>query len=129
MKLTMKKNLRNTMIKKYIENLLESRTVTHLYHLSTSSYAKHIALEEYYTEIVNLIDEIVETYQGKYGIMKLELTTDFKNDINSVEYFEYLAQFVETIRSELPQDNFLQHQYDDVETLIYKTLYKLKYIS
>lgn len=117
------------MIDKYTTRLLESRTVTHLYHLSTSSYAKHVALEEYYTEIVNLIDEIVETYQGKYGIMKLELTSNFKNDISSIEYFESLAQFTEYIRSELPQDNFLQHQYDDVETLIYKTLYKLKYLT
>jgi hypothetical protein len=53
----------------YIGLLLQSRTQTHIFHLQTKSYAKHVALQSYYEDIVDLIDDIVEAYQSSYDII------------------------------------------------------------
>ena len=53
-----------------ISKLFHSRTQSHVFHLQTNSHSEHKALEGYYDEIVDLIDGITESYQGKYGIIK-----------------------------------------------------------
>ena len=50
--------------------LLHSRTQSHTLHLQTKSYAEHIALNGYYDDISSLIDGLIESYQGKYTILK-----------------------------------------------------------
>ena len=50
----------------YVGTLMQSRNQAHIFHLQTSSYSQHIALQEYYEGIVDLIDSLVEAYQGKY---------------------------------------------------------------
>ena len=56
-----------------IATLLHSRSQAHIFHWQTksqSSFAEHMALGTYYDEIVGLIDGIVESYQGKYDVIK-----------------------------------------------------------
>ncbi len=59
----------NALMGQFVSTLLASRTQAHIYHLQTPSFAAHKALNEYYEEIVDIIDGIVESYQGKYGII------------------------------------------------------------
>ena len=49
--------------------LLFGAVYAHMLHLSTRSYAEHKALDELYTELPGLVDSLVESYQGKYGIV------------------------------------------------------------
>ena len=51
---------------KFINVLFLSRTIAHQMHLATDSYAKHKALESFYDEIVDLVDDLVEAYMGCY---------------------------------------------------------------
>lgn len=117
----------------YIGTLLQSRTQTHIYHLQTKSFAKHKALQEYYEAIVGMIDAIAEGYQGGYGIIEdISMKASIKNlsdDNDTITYMENLKKFCELKREKLPQDKFLQNLYDDVDTLINSTIYKLKYLS
>jgi hypothetical protein len=115
-------------LNEYVQTLLQSRQEAQRYHLNTNTYSAHIALQEYYEQIVELVDDLVETYQGKYGILDLELTDVLANELEDVDYFRELAKWCEYARPSLPQDSFLTHQYDDIETLIYKTVYKLTYL-
>jgi hypothetical protein len=123
----------NIMMNDYIGMLMQSRNQSHIYHLQTTSYAKHIALNEYYDKIVELIDGISESFQGKYGILSnisIDSTIkNLKNDRDIVDYFEKLRRYCELVRGKLPQDGFLMHQYDDVDMLLNTTLYKLKFLS
>lgn len=119
-------------MKKYLELLFSSQLQSHVFHLQTKSYAKHIALNEYYDEIVDLIDTLAENYQGKYGIVDFGFKTTIKglkseDDITS--YFERLLSFVQSERENLPQDGMLVTSYDDIEGLISSTHYKLKHLS
>ena len=114
----------------YIGTLFQSRNQAHIYHLQTTSFAKHKALNEYYDAIVDLVDSIVESYQGKYEILKgykmLGTLKDLGEDDEVIAYFEQLARFCELKRKKLPQDGFLNNLYDGVDELINSTLYKLK---
>jgi hypothetical protein len=114
----------------YVGTLFQSRNQAHIYHLQTPSYAKHMALNDYYEDIVDLIDSLVEGYQGKYEILKgykmLGTLKDWKDDEDIVKYFEQLARYCELKREKLPQDGFLTNVYDDIDSLIRSTLYKLK---
>ena len=60
------------MFEKLISTLLESRTQAHIFHWQTTgpgSYATHIALQGYYDVLPDMIDTLVESYQGKHGII------------------------------------------------------------
>ena len=46
----------NDEVAEFVAHLLHSSTVTHFMHWSTTSYAKHIALGEYYVQIIELVD-------------------------------------------------------------------------
>jgi hypothetical protein len=117
------------MIEKFISTLFCSRSQAHIYHLQTTSYAEHVALQAYYEGIVDMIDSIVEAYQGKHGIIKnYTAPGKFENygDKNVVNYFKGLAIFCEKAYDKLPADSYLQNLYDGVIELIYSTVYKLE---
>ena len=114
-----------------ISFLLHSRTQAHIFHWQTLSFAEHSALNAYYDGIVGIFDGLVETYQGKYGIIKgysnynlLEYTD--KNQM--VIYFEALVNKVNSLRQGI-EDSYLQNQIDMVVELLESTLYKLKNLN
>lgn len=113
----------------FIGTLMQSRTQAHIYHLQTTSFAQHMALQGYYDGIIPLVDGLVESYQGMYGILRgYKMAGVIKEDDNPVMYFEALCKFVDAIRPNLPQDGFLINQYDEVSALIQSTKYKLKFL-
>ncbi len=59
----------NALMGQFVSTLMASRTQAHIFHLQTPSFAAHKALNEYYENIVDIIDGLVESYQGKYGII------------------------------------------------------------
>jgi len=54
----------------FISTLFASRTQAHIFHLQTTSFAAHAALNTFYDEIVDLADGLVESFQGRYGIVR-----------------------------------------------------------
>lgn len=120
---------------KFFSKLLESREMAQVYHWTVKgdqgSHASHLALESYYSSIIEYIDSLVEIYQGQYDIIEgYEIidTTDSKSK-DKIEYFKDLAQFIKDTRYKaiLEEDTHLQNIVDEVVALVYKTLYKLKY--
>ena len=114
----------------FIDTLLQSQIQSKIYHwqmLEEGSYAAHIALGEYYDEIGDIADDLVESFQGRYGIVRgFKQFTSFKEDNNPVPYFEALRKYVEINRFNFTQDTYIQNQVDELVKLIESTLYKLK---
>ena len=117
----------------FIGTLMQSRNQAHIYHLQAEgpgAYAAHIALQAYYEGIIPLIDALTEGFQGRYGILRgYKMATTIKEDNNPQMYFEGLSKFVETIRTQIPQDSYIQNQVDTVVDLIESTKYKLKFLQ
>jgi hypothetical protein len=120
---------------KFFSKLFESREMAHVYHLSVKgdmgSYAAHVALGAYYDGILGQIDDLIEIYQGQYGLVESFdiIDTSSTKSQEPIAYFEDLVMFVKSSRNELlsAEDTHLQNIVDEVIALIYKTLYKLKY--
>lgn len=110
--------------------LLHSVTNAHILHLTTKSYAEHKALEDYYTEIGDLVDGFVEAFQGKYGLLH-DFTADYALPGQPIEYLTYLKDEVATLRrsEKFPQDSELQNTVDEIAQLIDSTLYKLRFLK
>ncbi len=97
-------------------------------HLQTGKYADHKALNEYYDEIVEKVDKLIEDWMGIHGKvkdLKNTIATDFDNPI---PYLEALKKFAKDGRQELiPEDDTeLWSDVDDILGTIDSTLYKLK---
>ena len=115
-----------------ISTLMASRQQAHIFHWQVDgpgSYAAHQALGQYYDEIVDLFDGLVESFQGRYGIQRgYTSPASFKEDDQAVLYFDALSKYVESIRTKIPQDSFIQNEVDTVVKLIESTKYKLKFL-
>ena len=111
--------------------LLHSQTQVHVFHLGTKSYAEHKALQGYYEGIDALTDGLVESYQGKYGLMKNYKSfkmVSYKNKKQVLSYFTQLLNTIEENRESV-DDSYIQNQIDTVQELIYSTMYKLRFLN
>jgi oligoribonuclease (3'-5' exoribonuclease) len=110
-----------------ISKVFTTRNLLHFAHWNTNSFASHMALGDLYDQIVEDIDEIVETFQGKYGLID-ELTTaqaSLPNDITS--HVKDEAKWVESNRSKIAgNDTAIENLVDTLLGHYHKTVYKLE---
>ena len=109
-----------------------SRTQAHIFHTRVKgpgAFAAHTALQAYYEGIVPLIDGLVETYQGQYGLIEYKEVNGIDNDAsmeNMIKYFDNLCKFLDKERKEPKlQMSWLQNDLDNIASLLYSTKYKL----
>jgi len=110
----------------YYQNLIK------IFHWQTRKYSQHVASDNLYSGIQTLIDQWVEVYQGKYGIMSFEnkeveiplKNMDIKSFISSLDKFKsFLTNYlVETLDE---NDTDLVNIRDEMLTLVNQTLYLL----
>jgi len=112
----------------FLATLLHSSTNAHFAHWSTDSYAKHKALGKYYDEIIDLADDLAETYMGCYEQIK-SFPSTYNMPKDPVKYMEALNKFVEDARKDLPQESQIQNIIDEIAQLIDATLYKLRFLK
>ena len=123
-------------VTQFFSKLFESREMAHIYHLQVKgdqgSYATHEALGDYYEEIVEILDDTIEVYQGQYGLVDgydVIDTSDTKSK-ESLAYFEELAEYIKHGKKCISdEDTHIHSLLDDVVCLIYKTIYKLKFLK
>lgn len=115
-------------IEEFFGTLQQATVETWKEHLKTDKYSSHIALNDFYEDIVELVDALIEEYMGKYGKV-----TEFKNIMTSeklgaIKYLEELRELVTAGREELidEKDTELHSDIDAILSLISSTLYKLK---
>lgn len=121
-------------VSKFISKLLESREMAQVYHWTVKgdmgSHAAHLALETYYDGVIGFIDDIVEIYQGQYGLIEgydVIDTTDAKSK-DRLDYFKETVEFVKSARKCIKaEDTHIHNIVDELIALQYKTIYKLKY--
>lgn len=124
----------NTDVAGFFSKLFEARQMAHIYHLQVKgdmgSHAAHTALGDFYDELLGFIDEIIEVYQGQYGLIEEYGVIDTK-DTKSKEKLQYFEELVSFVRSEKKcintEDTHLLNIVDEIVALIYKLLYKLKF--
>jgi hypothetical protein len=116
---------------KLVSYLFHSRTQVHVFHLQTKSFAEHKALNDYYDEIIELVDGLIESYQGKYGIIvnyENPPLQNYTDNAQVVSYFSKLEDIIEVLKQDV-EDSYIQNQIDGVMELVESTKYKLRFLS
>lgn len=116
----------------FFSKLFEVRQVTHEYHLQVKgegSYAAHVSLNDLYDGILDFTDDLIEIYQGQYGILEeyKPIDNSAAKSKDKIAYFEELTSFIKENRKAFAvEDTHLHNIIDEIVALVYKTLYKLK---
>lgn len=118
-------------VMQFVMCLLHSVTNGHILHLTTTSYSQHKALEVYYTGIGDLVDDFVEAFQGKYGLLTNFSPIYMLPPSTALDYMSYLNTEVATLRKAdgFPKDTELQNITDEIAALIDSTTYKLRFLK
>ena len=101
-----------------------------VFHWQTESYAQHKAFGAAYEDLDELIDEFVEVYQGKNGIVKP--TDGFKIKLENLDGSpsDMIDVFIDFLKNDLPgqleeTDTDLLNIRDEMLGLLNKTKYLL----
>ena len=115
----------------FIGMLFLARDVAHSVHLNTRSFSKHMALNTFYDEIIELADGFAEAYQGRYGLIGPISLMSAKKTGNIIEFLENQLEEIETGRYDVckKDDTPLQNLIDGIIELYLSTLYKLRFLA
>ena len=99
-------------------------------HLRTAKYGKHKALDEFYTEMPEKVDNLIEAWMGANGkkVGKLENLLASSN-YNTLTYLNELKKICKQGYELLGENEELNSLLDDIVNLINSTLYKVKELS
>ena len=101
---------------------------TQVYHWQSQSLSEHKALNRYYDGIPDITDGLVESYQGKYGILKGYKSyqiADYTTSDEVIGFLKGLSEDIENLRQSI-QESYIQNQIDGAVELIQSTIYKLE---
>ena len=112
-------------IEEYLGTLQGSMVESWKAHLKTDKYSDHIALNEFYDEVVDLVDALIEEYQGIYGKVKNLKNVMSTDKQSALDYLESLREMTREGRSLFKEDE-LKSDIDAILSLLDSTIYKLK---
>lgn len=99
-----------------------------VWHQQTNVYSEHKTLNEFYDEIVDLLDDLSESYAGIYGRLtpyEVDDLQDWTSTEDTIKYYRGCYDWLQTERKTAPQDSWIQNQLDEIAQLLGSTLYKL----
>ena len=115
-------------IAKAIGILFLSRTMAHMSHLQTSSYATHMALDEFYTGIIDLVDDFAEAAQGMYGKLDVPYVNMIGNIKDPIGMLQGHLKQLDSAMANCDEDCIISI-YQEIQKLYRSTLYKLIELS
>lgn len=110
----------------------QARTDTHVAHLLTKSYAVHVALHDFYDEIVDLADAFAEAAQGRGSLLKYPRITPRSSEVDiqkPLTIVEGLRTWIDGARDTCCDDTELQNLIDEIISLCSATVYKLRFLA
>lgn len=116
------------MIEGLIATTFAARNQAHLEHWNSKSFSEHSALGDFYDEVIDLVDDYVECYQGKFGLVgKVKLVPSTQPIL---EMLKEDAEWMEDNREDITKGvNALGNLLDNIVDLYLRTIYKLENLS
>jgi hypothetical protein len=110
-----------------ISKAFTTRNLLHFAHWNTKSFASHMALGDLYDQIIEDIDEIVETYQGKFGLIEDLYCEAAKLPKDIASHVKEEAKWVEDNRMFISKgDTSIENLIDTLLGHYNRTVYKLE---
>jgi hypothetical protein len=113
---------------RFISCLFAARDKAHELHLATKFYAKHISLNELYDLLLEFADQLAETFQGKHGILSVNVpAADMFNQTDEISFVVSLTDWLNgPARSLIGTDDFIVNIFEELLGEIYRIKYKLE---
>ena len=108
--------------------LFLARDMAHKAHLATDSYAQHMALGEFYDNFADKLDELVESYQGREGLIVIP-EMSFHKEADPVVMIKTMRRFLDENRDIMCSYREIQNQIDEIIGIMNKALYKLQFLA
>ena len=117
-------------IEELVAKVFASRNTTHLAHWRTKSFAEHIALGDFYEDVIETVDKLVECYQGNFGLIKEVPDVEQAHNGDVVKLLSNDVAWIAKNRSKIARNvAALENIVDELTGLYLKTLYKLENLS
>ena len=120
------KDIKANTIEEFFGTLQQSVVESWRKHLKTDKYSEHIALNEFYEEMPDLVDDLIEAWMGINGKVKEYKNNFTEEKMGTIEYLETLKEFVEKGKDDFMEEDELESLCDDILAQIDSTLYKIK---
>lgn len=118
---------RNPELSLFIQESLFLVAKSHMWHLLSKSYAQHKALNEFYDELQDLIDELAEASIGVNGELSLcDRTFTYSDCAGCIEEIKHYKEYIDNVSQQMQDQNSLINVLDDINTLCDQTIYKLE---
>lgn len=116
-------------IGQFFLRLLHAATNGHILHLQAKSYSEHKALQRYYEELPDLVDSIIEEWQGAYQTI-VEYPNEYNPPIkDSLTEVYNIRDFVAKNRAVVGDYSSIQNDVDNLMSLLDSTVYKLTFLK
>ena len=113
----------------FFVTLLHAATSVHLLHLQTRSYSQHEALGDLYGSLPGLVDSVIESYQGKYGVINSYPSGYAVPTAEPLAFVSALSDYVTANREAVAPDSEIQNDIDEIQAAINKAIYKLRFLA
>jgi hypothetical protein len=112
----------------FISQLHSAKQQSIVWHHQTTCFEVHKALNNFYDEILELVDGLVESTSGVYGRPQgysVQTLKDYVDVQTTYNYFVDLYNYIQTQRAGVYQDTWIQNQIDEIAQLVADTTYQL----
>lgn len=110
----------------FFGTLQECVTITWRLHLKTRKHHIHVTLNEFYDKAIDIVDDIIEQYQGICGVVEEPFANCITGDGKTeCEYLTELKVFVENNKCILGSHSEIDSTIDEFLALIDSTIYKI----
>ena len=116
-------------IGEFFLTLLHAATNAHILHLRSRSYSEHMALGAFYEELPDLVDSVIEGWQGKNSQLIEYPNTYYPPVESALSMVQGLSNYVQANRGVVGTDSELQNDMDAIQSLIDSTIYKLTFLK
>lgn len=117
------------MIEELISRVFYARNVAHFEHWRAKgdgSFAKHMSLGEFYDNVIDAIDKLVETYQGAFGLIG-NIPAPKVTERDVLKLLEADADWIEENHESICKGNrAVGNLVDGVTDTYLSTIYKLR---
>ncbi len=114
----------------FIDKVLTTRNLVHIAHLTTNNYSDHKALQHLYEDIVDILDNLVELYQAKFGKIGPIVFSKTKMPKNILAHVEAEYDWLEENRHNIAKGvGAIKAELDVLDAAYLKTIYKLKHLK
>ena len=102
--------------------------LTHWNRVGNAAFSAHIALEEVYDNLLSITDELLESTQGEEErIFELIIPTT-NGQASPLDFAKGLIEYIRKTRK-IFEHSWQQNEIDNIEKILNKLIYKLKFLK